>query len=380
MLTTSHCVKDDRIFFKESKSLLKAGYEVHLLAFTEEDGFGRDMQGKILNPDGLMEFNLEGIEIHLIKKSNSSISQTLQKVFKAEYQAEFVKKAKKIDADIYHAHEAESLLLAYKVCKNSNNKKLVLDAHESWIDRGKKSAYVLKKIIPKIHYLISANQITRGFLLCQNHLMKTEVIYNSAVFSHSENAAIRSDDFRIIHEGTLKFNRGLKTLLEAILILSRKNLKFEVHFAGYIPEDETKYLNSFIISNALEKHVKILGNIKYEELPEHIKDYNLGLILSTNEVNNYLAGPANKLFNYLAAGIPVLSNDLPDSTSIIKKFDVGKINSISDSKTIADNIEDLILNPDIVKKYSANINRYKSEFLWANDEAKLIQFYSDYLQ
>ena len=67
------------------------------------------------------------------------------------------------------------------------------------------------------------------------------------------------------------------------------------------------------------------GNLKYEDLPIALERYNLGIIASTYESNNYLAGPPNKLFNYIAAGIPVLALDIPETSRIIQKYQVGKV-------------------------------------------------------
>ena len=43
MLTTSHPALDDRIFYKESLSLQRAGYKVTLIASLDSEGFLFDM-------------------------------------------------------------------------------------------------------------------------------------------------------------------------------------------------------------------------------------------------------------------------------------------------------------------------------------------------
>lgn len=379
MITIGHCVKDDRIFYKESLSLLKAGYEVSLLALVNDDGFARDMQGNILNTEGEDQFNLNGIMVYIIPKYKSIGTKISSKVLNADYHKTFVKKAIEINADIYHAHEPDSYLLGLRIVERLKNSRLVLDAHESWGKRGIKAAYAKHFKIDSLKFLISANSITRGYLLTLNYKAKSEEIYNASLFYHEPLLTFDEARFKILHEGTLKFNRGLKTICALAKDLKEKKFNFQIDLAGFVPEDELKYLKDFIRINQLENQINLLGNIQYENLSETIKDYHLGLILSTDEENNYLAGPANKFYNYAAANIPIISNDLPETARLIRKYDIGIVNSDDNKDTIVQNVSRLIQNRKEIKSYSENLKKHKNQFLWKYESEKLIDFYKNYL-
>ena len=379
MLTIGDAIKDDRIFYKECKSLLNAGFEVHILALVEKDGFARDMQGNILNSKAEDHFELEGIKVHVIRKTESFSNKISQKILSTDFHKAFVKKGIELGAEIYHAHEPDSYLLGLKIQERVKDSKLVLDAHESWGKRGVKAAFAKYFKLDSLKYLISANSITRGYLLTLNFKIKTETIYNTSLFSHKNTLTFDEEKFKILHEGTLKFNRGLKNICALAKGLKGKNFNFQIDLAGYIPDEESKYLNDYIKINKLENEINILGNIQYEELSNTIRDYHLGLILSTQEENNYLAGPANKFFNYAAANIPILCNDLPETSRLVRKFNIGKVNPSDDSLTIIENTSFLIENRHELKVYSGNLSKHKDHFTWKNEAEKLIDFYKTYL-
>ncbi len=376
MLSIGHSLKDDRIFFKEALSLQSAGYEVHMLFLVDSDGFARDMSGNILNPEGENVFYLNDIRVILVKRKSNVFDKYLNKVFLSSHQKEIIKTGIDLKADIYHCHEPESLYLGYKICKRNPKAKLVLDAHESWVKMGLKSGFVKKNIIPKLKYLISANQLTRGYLLNLNYRIKSEVIYNAAVFQNKVETKSDSSTFKIVHEGTLKFNRGLKMMLESIKILKAKEIDFEWDFFGHVPSEELAFINQYQKTHQLDKFINLKGNLNYEDLPEALVGYNLGIIASTPESNNYLAGPPNKLYNYLAAGIPVLALDIPETSRIIRKYQVGKVLK---SQSV-ENFVNEILNMERDRNlFMDNIRTNQNEFIWKNEEEKLLKFYGDYL-
>ncbi|QNL21344.1 glycosyltransferase [Hyphobacterium sp. CCMP332] len=377
MLSTGHSVKDDRIFFKEALSLQSAGYEVNMLFLVNSDGFARDMSGKILNPDGHHDFYINDIRVILVKRKSNILDKYLNKIFLSSFQKEIIKTGIDLNADIYHCHEPESLYLGYKICKRLSKGKLVLDAHESWVKLGFKSRYVKNKIIPKLKYLISANQLTRGYLLNLNYGIKSEVIYNAAIFQKDvETKSDNSSTFRIVHEGTLKFNRGLKMMLKGIKILKSKGIDFEWDFLGYIPSKELAFIKQYQKTHKLDQYINLKGNLNYEDLPSALERYNLGIIASIYESNNYLAGPPNKLFNYIAAGIPVLALDIPETSRIIQKYQVGKVLKSASVENFVNEILKLDRDRNL---YTENIRTNQHEFIWKAEEKKLLKFYGDYL-
>ena len=104
-ITTAHPATDVRIFYKECVSLVKAGYDVTLIAPNATTAI----------KDGV---KIMGVEM----KSKSRISRMTAGA-KAVYG-----KALEIDADIYHFHDPEFLRYGLKLKKQ--RKVVVYDVHE----------------------------------------------------------------------------------------------------------------------------------------------------------------------------------------------------------------------------------------------------------
>ena len=68
---------------------------------------------------------------------------------------------------------------------------------------------------------------------------------------------------------------------------------------GDVFGEEKNFLENKIITNDLENNIEITGWLSYNDVPKSIADCSIGLITNTNEKRNTLAGPPNKLFNYM---------------------------------------------------------------------------------
>lgn len=96
-ITTVHPRYDIRIFWKQCVSIARAGHEVILIVNDDQD-----------------DEEINGVKILSIKSpSTSRLSRILSKVAKNRA----FKKAKDLEADIYHFHDPELLSLGIKLKK-----------------------------------------------------------------------------------------------------------------------------------------------------------------------------------------------------------------------------------------------------------------------
>jgi len=229
MLSLTHSLKDDRIFYKESLSLKKRGYEVTHIGGVGADGKIKDMGGKVLNETGESSISIEGIKCIGIPSSQDFRQKMLKKFFLGKFYRDYVFTALKESADVYHAHEPQAYYLALKIAK-TNGAKVVYDAHESWLSGSLKDQYIKLRYLRKMTFLISANGITRDSLLAKNPKIKSEVISNASVIEGSAYKA--SKEIVIAHEGSFPFNRGLELFLPSIELLRKKTNAFSIKIIG----------------------------------------------------------------------------------------------------------------------------------------------------
>ena len=376
MLAVQHCAKDDRIFYKEALSLKKHGFDVYYLHGAEPDGSIVDLGGNILNPNGEKEIDIDGIKIIGIPHAKGLIQKTLNKMNQSNFYKGIIKVGIELNADVYHAHEPQSLYIAQKIEENITTK-VIYDAHEPWINAHKKDALLRTILLPKLKYLISANQITRGDLVFHNHQIKSEVVYNCSspdVFFPEFNQEKLKTPV-IVHEGNMKFDRGLKEIIEVIKCLKPKHPAIKFKIVGETYNEERAYLASKIKEYALEDNIIETGWLTYENVGDELKNCSIGLITNTSIERNTLAGPANKFFNYLTYGIACVAVDLPETTALLRNTKSGITIQERTIEKLSEAIDTLLADKDRLSNYCEKAYEAYQQYNWKNEEQKLISFY-----
>lgn len=380
MVHIDHSPLDVRVFYKETLSLSKAGFDVITLCAADTEGNVYDMgNSKILNKDQELDFVLEGFQFHAVKRAATRKQKLLNKVFQSDFFKDLIQKGVEINADVYHAHEAESYYIALKI-QEQTGAKVVLDAHESWQGEGKKSDYIRMNYLHKLRYLISANPMTKGNLMTLNRNIQAEVIYNFSVkkdFNIPFNEH-KFDNPILVHEGYLPFNRGLKEMVEVVHLLKEDfpNIKFKI--IGKTKGEEAEYLKAKKEACQLEDNIIETGWVDYEAVASHLSDCAIGLICKSTRPNNILGGPAIKLFNYFASGLAVVDFNLPESTYFLNKINAGISVQERSVEKLAEAIKILLSDHDLLKRYCRNAYAaFHNQFNWESEEKKLISFYKN---
>ncbi len=407
MITTHHSLLDGRIFYKEARTLQQAGYEVFLLGPLTNDGYIVDMGG---NKIAKKKTIIQDIKIFGFNNPRSSITTLLKKLLNLiifpklegviEIYGDLIKKGVELNADMYHCHEVWSLFVCIQIKKRLQRKgkkiKLVYDVHEftpaassrffenKYLNRMLRRIYARfeKKALVYTDCVVTANQITRGYLLTLNRFIPTQVILNCqslSPFNNIKNNIKYDNKIIICHEGALVFNRGLKDMIKTMKILRDEyDKEIQLLIVGDVFGEERKYLNKKINEYSLHNNIKITGWLRYESVGSAISQADIGIILMEPTENNMLAGPPNKLFNYMRYGIPVVSFDLPETTRIIEETHCGLIVKDRNVNTLVKNLRYLIEDKEKRSKlgqngYRAVVERYN----WDKEGKKLIQLYRE---
>ena len=87
---------------------------------------------------------------------------------------------------------------------------------------------------------------------------------------------------------------------------------------------------------------------------------------------------ANKLFQYMSFGKPVLVSDAIAQMKLIKRIDSGLIHREKDPQNLAEKILHLYENPDLCFELGTNGKRFiENEFHWEKTSKKLINLYAN---
>jgi len=87
----------------------------------------------------------------------------------------------------------------------------------------------------------------------------------------------------------------------------------------------------------------------------------------------------NKLFEYIQAGLPVLVSDLPEMRRIVSCYGVGEVYAGGDVVQLADKIDRILSNPDLIEKYRQAAMVAAKTLHWGVEKETLISVYQKLL-
>lgn len=361
--TTVHKIDDVRIFTKECASLAANGFSVTLIAFGPS-AFEDTVNG------------VKRISLHVPVKNR------LHRFLK--YSEAIYKKALEIDADIYHFHDPELLPVGLKLKKKG--KKVIFDSHEFYGEQLKGKKYLPKLIRTFAAFLYKQYEnyvcmkIDAVIQICtlngenyfKNRAKRTEFINNAPLIQFSSNNLNYDMENRdsVVHIGTLSYNRGISHIVRAANMANTK-LILGGNFNSRIYKNKLTKMNEF-------SSVDFKGYIYYDEMEEIFNKCFAGLstLLHVNQYDIIDTLPT-KVYNYMAAGLPVIISNTKYSVDLIKKYKFGIVVNPDNISEIANAITYLKNNKFMAKKMGENGRRILEEkFNWQIEEKKLINLYN----
>lgn len=291
-------------------------------------------------------------------------------------------------ASIYHLHDPELIFLGLFL--KFFGKKVVYDAHEDlpkqvqtkeWIPAGLRSLVSLFAILlEKIASLAFDAVIGATPLIAQSFSQnKTVVLQNFPrlnEFEIGEETAYADRNPTVVYIGGISLIRGIKEMVQAMGIVTRSTKASLVLGGNFIPAD---LINKIKKMEGWER-VEFVGWKSRGEIQILLKKARVGLVL-LHPTENYLASYPVKLFEYMAAGIPVVASDFPLWRQIIKKTESGLLVDPLDPKAIAQAIRQLLENREEAEKMGRRGRKAIAEtYNWEKEEPKLLKLYEDLLQ
>ncbi len=139
----------------------------------------------------------------------------------------------------------------------------------------------------------------------------------------------------LLYQGVLFEGRGLEKTIIALKDI--KNIHLVLLGSGYLKGK----LENLVSEYKLTGRVHFMGTVSQEELVNYTTEADYGLALIENISLSYYYALPNKMFEYISAGVPVISCMLPQMKDIMDAYKVGWIIDV-ENNSLSDKLQQVI--------------------------------------
>ncbi len=381
-LADKHDLFDDRIYWKMAIPLKEKGYDVYYLLIRDEIKKG---------------ITKEGIKYEILKVKTFSKNRYLNFILKnlnpTNNYRTLLKKAAKINADVYHFHDLWINKIGKKLKILKQKPVVFYDAREpyaedytSFIKTSKIGIRVFswwvdswEKKKAKNYDLVIANEnIVRDNFRRKLGKDKAVSIFNfTDVYKDYNKSSLAEKRYDFIYCGGITESRGAMKILEATKIAKKTIPKIKVIYVGrYTPDTLKLKLQKFIDDNDLKNNVQLFSFVKYAEVSDFYNKSKVGLITWLPAKALTIKMPI-KVFEYMAFALPIIGSNFGHIKEYIEKDNCGITVDPNNLENISNAMITLLTDIEKYDLYSNNGRKATLEkYKWDFELDRLIGFYT----
>ncbi len=292
-------------------------------------------------------------------------------------------------ADVLVANDLDTLFPNYWVSKLKGIN-IVYDSHELFCEVPELQANPFKRklwkrierwIFPKLKNVFTVNK-SIAKIYSEEYNVDVKVVRNVPLLSNQKNVEHKTkeelglpiDKKIIVLQGAgINIDRGAEEAVQAMQYVN--NAILLIIGSG----DVMEVLKQMVVDFKLNDKVIFIGKVPFEKLMQYTYLADLGLTLDKDTNINYRYSLPNKLFDYIHAGVPVLSSDLVEIKNIIKEYEIGDTIDSHKPQHIADKIDSIFNNETKLQLWKKNTKIASEKLNWELEEQQLIAVYKQFL-
>lgn len=365
ILSSVHPAFDDRIFHKQAKTLVWAGYDVTLIAQHDRNEI------------------VDGIRLIALPKPRNRVTR----IFGLTLWTFIL--ALRHKADIYHFHDPELLPIGI-LLKLFTRAKVIYDVHEDvpeqiltkhWIPAALRRpiAKLFNIVEKKLSRAIDAIVVATEGIAEKFRGLNPIVVHNYPdleMLPIPSNIRKKSKAKILVYIGGISKIRGAVEMIQALEYLN-PDLDVRLELIGRFDppslEKELQKLPGY-------RWAQFLGFIKPPEVYGRLREADVGLVC-LHPLPRFILGWPVKLFEYMAAKLPVVASNFPLWKQIVEGNECGICVNPLNPKEIAGAIEYLLMHPEEARRMGQNGRRAVEEkYNWNQEARKLLELYKGLIQ
>ena len=299
------------------------------------------------------------------------------------------------EVDVWHCHDLPALTAIAPRLKGRIP--YVFDSHEIFLEAGtaarlpgparKALRKYERRLIAGAVALVTVNGALANILGHRYHPRRTLVVHNCP--ARWQPPADLPDRLRpaaglaqgvpvVLYHGVISSGRGIVQLLEA---LQEPGLE-RAHFIAMGPGEARAEFEALLAEPRWGGRAHLLPPVPPSDLLLWVASADVGGAVIQATTHNHLNSTPNKLFECLAAGVPVVASDFPAMRPIVMDNPDGPLGTVADPaspRSIAAALRSLLdATPEEVATLRARCRRAATErWNWEVESAKLVRLYDD---
>jgi glycosyltransferase involved in cell wall biosynthesis len=359
-LTTVHPVDDHRILHKECVSLHAAGFDVTLVAPGEADTVA------------------EGVPVVALRDGARNRAQRMAMRPRAAYRA-----AVGVGADLYHFHDPELLPVGVRLARRGA--RVVYDAHEDvpvqmrykdWIPRPARPAAARAFALLEAECVARLDAVVTPSVVALERLRarqpRTLLLPNYPRLEEIRPAASWDERARAAcYVGGITRVRGAPELVDAMA-----HADAELHLAGaFVPAE----LRAELERSPGWPRVRYAGRLSRGDVAALLARVKVGVI-PLRPIANYVDAYPVKLFEYMAAGLPIVAMDVPRWRAVLEEHACGVCVPYGSPAALGAAIERVLDDDDTARAMGERARRAAEErYSWETQARALVALYDELL-
>lgn len=279
--------------------------------------------------------------------------------------------------DVIHANDLNALIPAYAASRKLKCR-LVYDSHEINTDNytGKKNRFLRayyqameSRLVHKVDLMVSVSHAASDYFAQEYNIYPPIVITNCALASeHVSRSVEKNVGFEVLNHGGFYAGRGYDLMVEtAPLLKEYPEIKLALRGFGSIENQLHKRAEDLNATN-----VVFYPKVKVEDLIPLAAGSMVGVAITEPICLNFKLSVSNKLFEYAAAGLPVIMSNIPEHRYLNEKYHFGIVLSENTPEELAKTILKLYQDKELYQTLAGNARKMSQELNWENEFRKLI--------
>lgn len=282
--------------------------------------------------------------------------------------------------DIIHANDLNALIPAFKAYKKISKKKKVLliyDSHEiflenPWINNNKIKKMIWgfheRRIVKKADIFVCVSNAAKLYFEKKYKIKKIIVITNSVMESSILYPKLFSNHVDILNQGQFYTGRGYFEMIDAASKSSDSNITFTLRGFGRLEPQLKNRAKELGLKNLI-----FAAPVQTTELIESASKSSIGVAITQKISKNFIYSVSNKIFEYAAAGLPVIMSDIPEHKYLNDIYNFGVIIPRDDGDSILNAAKIILKSKEKYELFSKNAIKMAQNTCWEVEFDKLLK-------